>query len=210
MLEKGRSKSIVHLSQWHDSFTCHRPTKHYTWQYLKKKYLLKYNKMDSEIYPKSLPLSWTKPLNPFFSFWTKPPKSLILSWTEPNPQIPSSLLNQTPNTFFSLEPNPNSKNPYFFTPAIREGSLHWKQREVAQAERSFPRYECNGFMSLFGFLLLLVEIGSSISHFCNYQFSTWDQGLKSRKISAIFRSNIAYWLTPTQYSSPIIDRQKFG
>ena len=34
-------------------------------------------------------------------------------------------------------------------------------------EISFPRYECNGFISSFGFLSLLVEIRSSLSHFCN-------------------------------------------
>ena len=47
----------------------HMTCRHSTWQYLKKKYLLKYN---GEIYPKSFLLCWIKTLNPYFSLWTKP------------------------------------------------------------------------------------------------------------------------------------------
>ena len=35
-------------------------------------------------------------------------------------------------------------------------------------EMSFPKYECNGFICSFGFLVLLVEIGSSLFFFFCY------------------------------------------
>ena len=94
-------------------------------------------------------------------------------------QIPSSLLNQTltpKSIFFHLLSQPQfargdgSENRERWPELGGEKKIE-RERESRggrfRLEMSFPRYECNGFMSSFGFLLLLVEIRSSLPHFCN-------------------------------------------